>query len=151
MSCGRKVDAFKFWLMWKKHGMLGFERLVDNAFEKAEYLAREIRQRKGFELVLPQHQYTNVCFFYIPKFMQSKEPKDEKWWANVSKISTLIKEKMMMNGNLMIGYSPLPHKSLGNFFRMVVTCQPPATNESMNFVLDEIEGIAEGFEFHDRF
>lgn len=149
LSCGRKVDAFKFWLMWKKRGSVGFERLVDNAFAMAEYLASEITKRSGFKLLIPKFEYTNVCFFYIPKFMQLKETKDDKWWKNISKITTLIKERMMINGNLMVGYSPLPHKNIGNFFRMVVTCHPPPSHGSMNFVLDQIEKIGESFEFFE--
>lgn len=31
VQCGRKVDAFKLWLMWKARGDNGFELLVDNA------------------------------------------------------------------------------------------------------------------------
>lgn len=151
LSCGRKVDAFKFWLMWKRRGMLGFERLIDNAFECSEYLACEIRRRRGFELVLTEFQYTNVCFFYIPKYMQAKENRDDKWWRNISTLTTLIKERMMINGNLMIGYSPLPHKNIGNFIRMVVTCHPPPTKESMDFALNQIEEIGEKFEFYDQF
>jgi hypothetical protein len=41
----------------------------------------------------------------------------------------------------MIGYQPLKHKGLGNFFRMVVHCLPPPTDQEMSFVLDEIERI----------
>lgn len=147
LSCGRKVDAFKFWLMWKKRGAMGFERLVDNAFDQAEYLAEQIKLRPGFELVLPHFEYTNVSFFFIPKFMRNEE-RDGEWWTSISKFTTLIKERMMMKGKLMVGYSPLTHKGIGNFFRMVVTCHPPATNESMDFVLDQIENIAESFEIH---
>jgi sulfinoalanine decarboxylase len=149
LSCGRKVDAFKFWLMWKKRGLLGFERLIDNAFEMAEYLVDEIKRRQGFELLIAKLQYTNVCFFYIPKFMQAKQPRDEKWWKNISMLTALIKERMVMNGNLMVGYQPLHHKNVGNFFRMVITCHPSATKDSMNFVLDQVEKIAEAFEFYE--
>lgn len=149
LSCGRKVDAFKFWMMWKKRGSVGFERLMDNAFEMAEYLASEISKRSGFKLLIPNFEYTNVCFYFIPKFMEQKETKDDKWWKNISKITTLIKERMMINGNLMVGYSPLPHKNIGNFFRMVVTVQPMPSKDSMNFVLDGIEKIGESFEFHE--
>lgn len=149
LSCGRKVDAFKFWMMWKKRGSVGFERLLDNAFEMAEYLASEISKRSGFKLLIPNFEYTNVCFYYFPKFMQLKETKDDKWWKNISKITTLIKERMMINGNLMVGYSPLPHKNIGNFFRMVITIQPIPSKESMNFVLDQIKKIGESFEFYE--
>lgn len=50
-----------------------------------------------------------------------------------------------MNGNLMIGYMTVKQKHSVNFFRMVVTCQPPATKDSMDFVLSEIEKIGENF------
>jgi sulfinoalanine decarboxylase / aspartate 1-decarboxylase len=150
LSCGRKVDAFKFWLMWKKRGLQGFEQLIENAFDKAIFLANEIERRENFELLMPRFEYTNVCFFYIPKFMQAKGLRDENWWNNISTITALIKERMMMNGNLMIGYSPLHHKGIGNFIRMVITCHPPATEASMTFVLDQIEEIGESFEFHDK-
>jgi sulfinoalanine decarboxylase / aspartate 1-decarboxylase len=132
LSCGRKVDAFKFWLMWKKWGSLGFERLIENAFDKAAFLADEIKRRDGFELLMPRFEYTNV-------------------WENVSAITALIKERMMLNGNMMIGYSPLHHKGVGNFIRMVITCHPPATEDSMRFVLDQIEEIGESFEYHNQF
>lgn len=46
---------------------------------------------------------------------------------------------MTKTGDLMIGYSPLPHKSLGNFFRMVVTCHPPKTHASMEFIISSID------------
>ena len=36
IQCGRKVDAFKLWLMWKARGDDGFEELVDNAFDNAQ-------------------------------------------------------------------------------------------------------------------
>lgn len=137
--------------MWKKRGILGFERLIENAFDKSEYLTEQVKRREGFELVVPRFQYTNICFFYVPTFMRRKEAKDEKWWKNISKITTLIKERMMIRGNLMVGYTPLAHKNIGNFFRMVVTCHPPATTDSMDFVLNQIAEIAEKFEFHDQF
>lgn len=149
LSCGRKVDAFKFWLMWKKRGAMGFERLIENAFDKAEYLTELVRRKEGFELVLSKYQFTNISFFYIPTFMRAKEPRDEKWWKKISTITALIKERMMIRGNLMVGYSPLPHKNIGNFFRMVVSCHPPATTDSMNFVLNQIEEIAEKFEYYE--
>jgi glutamate/tyrosine decarboxylase-like PLP-dependent enzyme len=37
VQCGRKVDAFKLWVMWKARGDDGIERLVDDAFHMAEY------------------------------------------------------------------------------------------------------------------
>ncbi len=36
VQCGRKVDAFKLWLMWKARGDRGLEEMVDYAFECAK-------------------------------------------------------------------------------------------------------------------
>lgn len=35
VQCGRKVDVFKLWLMWKAKGDFGFEEGIDNAFTNA--------------------------------------------------------------------------------------------------------------------
>jgi sulfinoalanine decarboxylase / aspartate 1-decarboxylase len=150
LSCGRKVDAFKFWLIWKKRGRDGLEFLIENAFEMANFFRSEILRRENFELVVDESQYTNVCFFYVPKSMRkNKRPlKDELSWKFISRLTTLIKEKMVMNGNLMVSYSPLHHKNIGNFFRMVVTSHPLPTKKSMIFVLDQIEKIAENLEIN---
>lgn len=135
--------------MLKKHGEVGFERLIDAAFEAASYLASEVEKRDGFELIMAP-QYTNICFYYIPTIMRERQ-RDEKWMECISKVTALIKERMMMNGNLMIGYQPLPSQGLKNFFRMVVTAQPKATNEMMDFVLNQIVAIGDNFEFFDEF
>lgn len=149
MSCGRKVDAFKFWLIWKKRGRDGLEMLVENAFEMTEYLRSEILTRENFELVVDKSQYTNVCFCFIPKSMRNKQPRDELWWKVISRLTTLIKEKMVMNGNVMVSYMPVSNdKNVGNFFRMVVTTHPQPTRQSMTFVLDQIEKIAENLEIN---
>ena len=47
VQCGRKVDAFKAWFMLKARGQDYFENLVDNAFDRANYLAEQIRLRPG--------------------------------------------------------------------------------------------------------
>ena len=120
VQCGRKVDSFKFWLMLKKRGVFGMERLIDNAFSSAEYFVQQLKARNGFKIVLENPQYTNICFWYIPKFMQEKKEHNENWWKSIYKLTTFIKEQMVKKGDLMITYAPLPHKNIGNFFRMVV-------------------------------
>jgi sulfinoalanine decarboxylase len=47
VQCGRKVDAFKAWFMLKARGEDYFEKLVDNAFDRANYLAQQIKLRPG--------------------------------------------------------------------------------------------------------
>ena len=53
---------------------------------------------------------------------------------------------MIKQGTLMVGYQPLKHKGLCNFFRMVVHCLPESNDKEMDFVLDEIERIGKDLE-----
>ena len=39
----------------------------------------------------------------------------------------------------MIGYQPLPHKGLCNFFRFVTACHPVPTHADMDYIWQEIE------------
>lgn len=142
VQCGRKVDVFKFWLMLKARGLSAFEKLIDNAIDRAEYMVRAIHQRDGFRTVQDQVAFTNVCFWYVPQRMRGKMESVE-WWSELYRFVAKIKEKMVLDGSLMIGYSPLPSKNIGNFFRMIFACLPPATEESIERILDEVERIAE--------
>nr|CAD7453869.1 unnamed protein product [Timema tahoe] len=138
IQCGRKVDAFKLWLMWKARGDTGLERLVDNTMECARYLRDQIVNRPGFRLVVPEVQCTNVCFWYIPPALWGEE-ESEEWWNKVHTVAPKIKERLVRSGTLMIGYQPLAHKHLKNFFRAVSACHPPPTTADMDHTLTEIE------------
>ncbi|KAL0269385.1 UNVERIFIED_CONTAM: hypothetical protein PYX00_007139 [Menopon gallinae] len=138
VQCGRKVDAFKLWLMWKARGDDGFERLVDQAMDCAQYLKERIAVRPGFMLVTTDTDCTNICFWYVPTWMRNQE-KTQNWWQELGKIAPKIKEKMTYTGTLMIGYQPCTQRKLVNFFRFVTTCHPPRTFEDMDHVIREIE------------
>nr|CAD7193987.1 unnamed protein product [Timema douglasi] len=138
IQCGRKVDAFKLWLMWKARGDIGLERLVDNTMECARYLRDQIVNRPGFRMVVPEVQCTNVCFWYIPPALRGEE-ESEEWWNKVHTVAPKIKERLVRSGTLMIGYQPLAHKNLKNFFRAVSACHPPPTTADMDHTLIEIE------------
>ncbi|XP_071762656.1 glutamate decarboxylase 1 isoform X2 [Centroberyx gerrardi] len=75
IQCGRHVDAFKLWLMWKAKGSEGFGSQVNKCLENAEYLYNQLQRRKDFELVFtskPEH--SNVCFWYIPPSLRNLPP-----------------------------------------------------------------------------
>lgn len=36
VQCGRKVDVFKLWLMWKAYGSEGFEERINIAFDNSK-------------------------------------------------------------------------------------------------------------------
>ena len=98
--------------------------------------------REGFRLVpgYEGRQCTNVGFWYIPPSLRGQED-DEKWWSKMEMVAPKIKEKMIKEGTLMIGYQPIPYKNLKNFFRMVIHGVPRPSKENMKFVVDEIERI----------
>ena len=48
---------------------------------------------------------------------------------------------MVKEGTMLIGYQPLGTKKLPNFFRLVISCQPPLTNDDMKHIADEIERL----------
>ena len=64
---------------------------------------------------------------------------DEEWRSKLDTIAPAIKERMVMEGTMMVGYTPMPHKGMKNFFRMVVNCHPTPTHENMDYVIQQIE------------
>ncbi|XP_037079614.1 cysteine sulfinic acid decarboxylase-like [Pollicipes pollicipes] len=142
VQCGRKVDAFKLWLMWKAHGDAGLERMVDAAFAASRYCADQVALRPGFRPVLAEPQCANVCFWYVPPSLRGQE-ETAAWWQHLSQVAPRVKEAMVHKGSLMVGYQPLPHKQLVNFFRLVFTCVPEPGKAEVDYALDEIDRLAD--------
>lgn len=80
---------------------------------------------------------TYRCRYVPPNMRGQQETRD--WWDKLYKVTSRIKELMTLEGSLMIGYTPLPAKNIGNFFRMVINCQPPPTESSMDHVIKQIK------------
>jgi len=142
IQCGRKVDAFKLWFMLKAHGEAYMGDMVENTFNMAEYLVQLVQSREGFRLVpgYEDRQCTNVGFWYVPPSLRNQKENDE-WWTKLEAVAPKIKETMIKEGTLMIGYQPLPYKNIKNFFRMVIHGVPRPSKENMDFVINEIERI----------
>lgn len=127
--------------MLKARGLNSFEQLLDHAMEMSAYMWDFTSTKPQFRTIIDKpFQYTNICFWYIPISMRGLEETNE-WWEKVYKVAPIVKERMVKAGQLMVGYSPLPNKKKGNFFRMVLTCYPPTTSTDIEFVLNEIERL----------
>lgn len=127
--------------MLKARGLHAFERLLDNAMGMSTYMSNSITTKSQFRPIINKpFQYTNICFWYIPTSLRGLDETKE-WWNKIYKVAPIVKERMIKGGNLMVGYSPLPHKNKGNFFRMVFTCHPPPEATDVDFVLNEIERL----------
>ncbi|XP_012697185.2 cysteine sulfinic acid decarboxylase [Clupea harengus] len=136
IQCGRKVDCLKLWLMWKAVGTKGLTERVDKAFALTRYLAEEIEKREGFQL-LYKPQFVNTCFWYIPPSLRGKENSAD-YKDRLSQVAPAIKERMIKQGTMMVGYQPLNGQV--NFFRMIVI-SPHISQRDMDFCLDEIERL----------
>lgn len=93
VQCGRKVDAFKFWLMLKARGYGTYGHLVDYSINVAKLFLNKLMQRgdaNGFRLVLNEFQYSNVCFWYIPKVLRNQEETSE-WQQKLNLVNFSIK------------------------------------------------------------
>ncbi|XP_070603228.1 glutamate decarboxylase 1-like isoform X4 [Erythrolamprus reginae] len=138
IQCGRHVDVFKLWLMWKAKGTGGFEILINRFLELAEYLYKELKRRHNYELVFDaEPEFSNVCFWYIPPSLQHipKGPERDK---RLHQVAPKMKARMIEEGTTMVSYQPLGDKV--NFFRMVFS--NPATKQSdVDFVLEELERL----------
>lgn len=138
------MDAFKFWLMLKVRGLDAFQTIVEHNFALRDYFIGRLKASRNFRLVLPEFQYTNVCFWYIPsRLLDHGADETDEWWASVYQVTTRIKEKMVLEGSAMISYIPLKHKGLGNFFRMVFTSYPKRSAADVDDLINIIHRAGE--------
>lgn len=102
IQCGRKIDAFKFWLMLKARGYGDYGHLVDHAIELSRLLEKKLGHRADrFRLVLNKHEYSNVCFWYIPKVLRvSKSEETPEWWERLYTVSINIKFYLFSINNI---------------------------------------------------
>lgn len=149
IQCGRKADVLKFWFMWKAKGTSGLEQHIDKVFENAQYFYNNIKQRPGFQIVLPEPECTNICFWFVPESLRvksseeflSKLQSDEEYKEKLHRVAPKIKEKMMKEGTMMVTYQT--YKEKPNFFRMVFQNSGLDTNDMLHLI-QEFERLGQG-------
>uniref|UniRef100_G1U7N6 Glutamate decarboxylase 1 n=2 Tax=Oryctolagus cuniculus TaxID=9986 RepID=G1U7N6_RABIT len=138
IQCGRHVDIFKLWLMWKAKGTCGFEEQINRYMELAKYFYKVLKEKDNFQLVFDaEPEFTNVCFWYLPprlKYITKGLEREQE----LHKIAPKIKARMTEEGTAMISYQPCGDKV--NFFRMIFS--NPATRQTdVDYLIDEMERI----------
>ncbi|RCK54868.1 L-aspartate decarboxylase dtxS4 [Candida viswanathii] len=130
MGCGRRSDAFKFYLAWLYYGQVGFENRVDHAYGIMEYFVERIRDDGDFTIVGPTApQCLQVCFYYHPPGVQGKDN---------TEITRYISRKLHKLGKYLVDFSPnADDDSLGEFFRVVFN-SPTLTNEIVDDLIASI-------------
>ena len=137
-QCGRHNDVFKFWLLWRAKGTTGFAKQLDSQMDLAAYFTARLKDTPGYQMVLEDPQYLNVCFWYIPPSLRLL-PEKEKM-ARLEKIAPKIKGRMMEKGTTMVGYQP--DRNRPNFFRMIIS-NPAITKDALDWLIQEIARLGQ--------
>ena len=95
LQCGRRVDAFKLWLLWKHHGDRGFAERIDHLFELAGFATSWVQNHDRLELMAPT-QSLNVCFRYLPE--DGSDP---------NAFNLKLREEMRRSGQSLVNYCRL--------------------------------------------
>jgi glutamate/tyrosine decarboxylase-like PLP-dependent enzyme len=144
LQCGRKCDALKMWMMWKRLGDDGLEKRVNWNSKLIEYMTelicttRDSQGRRCFMLTSKQ-QYCNLLFYLIPPSMRddvspSNEPNNghaddtsklsDEQAQKLGRVSAIVKDRMQRRGLGLIGFQPikkpLQNRTLSNCWRMVI-------------------------------
>jgi len=93
LQCGRRVDALKLWLLWKRHGDVGLAARVDRLFELAD-LARDLIDRhERLELVV-RSQAPNICLRWLPA--DGRDP---------DAFNLALRERLNRSGDVLVNYA----------------------------------------------
>lgn len=139
IQCGRHNDVFKLWLQWRARGDLGFEHRMDRMMEVAAYQVKQLKERSDKFHLLMEPEFTNVCFWYIPKRLRGVPHSPEKE-EQMGMCCPKIKERMMKAGSMMLGYTK--SGNIPNFWRSIVSSEGN-TEKEIDFILDEIDRLGE--------
>jgi glutamate/tyrosine decarboxylase-like PLP-dependent enzyme len=129
LTCSRRSDALKFWLMWMWRGSAGFAARVDQAVWNARRIAEAMMQRPCFLLVGwsdDQHTpATNVCFYYLPLVLRGKlrspmDIKTEKERKQLGCLSVRLCRRLQVTGKALINYCTLGGSDLPVFLRLAL-------------------------------
>eukprot|EP00057_Strongylocentrotus_purpuratus_P033333 XP_791030.3 PREDICTED: cysteine sulfinic acid decarboxylase [Strongylocentrotus purpuratus] len=138
LQCGRRVDIFKLWLMWKAKGNKGFDAETTHKFDMARSLADLIKNTEGFQLV-QEPECTNVCFWYIPECLRGQE-QNADYFKRLSKVAPQVKEAMTLEGTMLLTFQPNEVKSHVNFFKVGIG-SARVKDENLAFILEEIQRL----------
>ncbi|KAJ3020030.1 UNVERIFIED_CONTAM: hypothetical protein HDU68_010398 [Siphonaria sp. JEL0065] len=133
IGCGRRTDSIKLYLSWKYHGSLGYQRRVENAFNRIQSLSKKLQTNPYFHLVLPYsddaHATLSCSFWCIPETLLSQHgpiqellEKDRDFANKILKNVTLaVHTELTRRGKFMIDYMGLPSQNLAPFVRVCIS------------------------------
>jgi len=143
LQCGRKSDALKLWLAWKRRGDRGWEELVDRAFSLAEFVQDKVaNDTTGAWLLATEAQCSNVGFWYVPKRLRpfDRDSATKEEWQELAKIAPKLKDRMQKAGDAMIGFQPVGSMDLVNYFRLVLPNPRHNSERKLKELMERMDG-----------
>ena len=151
LTCGRRPDASKLWLMWRHVTTAGLAARVSHALDMAASFAQLVARDDRFLLVKPCTSF-NVAFWYLPKRGGVRAALAGLGSAAVSTavadhgqvladMVLQLYEAMQAAGSVLVNHNPLSDQGLPRFFRAVFNA-PSVQTQHLKFILDEIPRLA---------
>lgn len=108
LHCGRRPEAFKFWLTWQAYGRQGLQQRVENMLSGAQALAEAVKAHPHCEL-LCEPEAPIVCFQYQPQTLPA-----EQW----SDFQEHLRTTVFNTGKILFNYAHIADKTV---LRCVIT------------------------------
>jgi len=130
LQCARRADALKLWLSWKFHGDKGYDRIITNLFELADYAAGFVNRHSRLELLAPRNS-VSVCFRYI---VNKK--------INSDNFNIAVREHLHKTGKSLVNYATI-HDRIG--IRLMII-NPHLTKKDIDKFFNNFLSTAEELE-----
>ncbi|KAI2478529.1 Glutamate decarboxylase 1 [Pyrenophora tritici-repentis] len=131
-QCGRRADSLKLFLALKYYGPEHFARLVETAYERAEYLLSKVNESENLVAISPEPlPCLQVCFHYAKGGVLGEDKKGN------SRTTTEIAQRLVRRG-FMVDFAP---GERGKFFRVVV---------NGGTLVDTLDGLVKAIEESGR-
>lgn len=105
LQCGRRADALKVWMLWRRHGTKGLIKRTEHLLELAQFATKEIEQHPRLKLI--HAHYLNVCF-------QVHSFRDRE---NINSFTLKVRKALLASGKAMVNYAERTDGTI--FFRLV--------------------------------
>lgn len=127
LHCGRRPEAFKFWLSWQAYGRQGLSQRVEGMLQGAQHLADAVKAHPQCEL-LCEPEAPVVCFQYTP-------PGVDLSAEALNDFQQRLRDHLFAQGKMLFNYA---HISGLTVLRCVVA-HPEFTPEHAQYLLSSIE------------
>lgn len=129
LHCGRRPEAFKFWLTWQAYGRQGLSQRVEGMIQGAQALAEAVEAHPRCEL-LCEPEAPVVCFQYRPEVALSSEALDD--------FQERLREHCFAEGKMLFNYAHIANQTV---LRCVIT-HPAFTSDHATQILEALEQSA---------